>query len=68
MQEMMAVNYEWFGKKESYYDSISGEWLDPELVRAARMEEMVEIRKHRVYEKVDIKECYDRTGKGSHRY
>ena len=62
-QEVMEVNQAWFGSKENYYDNISGEWLQPELVKQARAEEMAEVRKHRVYEKVDTSECYDRTGK-----
>ena len=40
---MMVVNREWFGKKDVYYDNISGEWLDAELVRAARKEEMAPV-------------------------
>ena len=63
MQEVMVISQEEVGKKGTYYDSISGEWLDTELVQAARKEEMAEVKKHKVYEKVDVKECYDRTGK-----
>ena len=59
----MAISQEEVGKKGTYYDSISGEWLDTELVQAARKEDMADVKKHKVYEKVDIKECYDRTGK-----
>ena len=45
------------------YDNISGEWLDAELVRTARKEEMAEVKKHRVHEEVNIRECDGRTGK-----
>lgn len=38
--------------------------MDPELVRQARKEEFEEIRKHHVYEKVDVTQCYNSTGKG----
>ena len=63
MQDVMVISQEEVGKKGTYYDSISGEWLDTELVQAARQEEMAEVKKHKVYEKVYIQECYDRTGK-----
>ena len=59
----MEINQEWLGHTEAYYDNISGEWLNPDMVREARKEEMAEVRKHRVYEKVDTAECYERTGK-----
>ena len=45
------------------WDDTTGEELDPELVRQARIEEMEEVRKHEVYEKVPIQECWDSTGK-----
>ena len=63
MQELMVVGQEWAGRTEVFHDNLSGEWLGAELVWAARKEEMAEVRKHRVYEKVYIGECYDRTGK-----
>ena len=62
-QEIMEVNQEWFGRKEEFYDNISGEWVDPEMVKQARKEEMMEVEKNRVYEKVDVAECYEKTGK-----
>ena len=49
-QEVMAVNQEWFGAKEVFYDNISGEWLNPDMVKEARKEEMAEVRKHGVHE------------------
>ncbi len=42
---------------------MSGERLDPQLVRAAREEEMEEFRKCGVYEKVPIEEAIKNTGK-----
>ena len=48
--------------ENEYWDNISGEWLDPTMVKAARKEEMIEFEKHRVYTKVPLSECYDRTG------
>ena len=53
-QEVMELNQEWFGSKEVFYDNISGEWLNPNLVKEARKEEMAEVRKHKVYEKEDV--------------
>ena len=46
----------WIRQGELYFDDISGEVLDPKL-------EMVEVRKHKLYEKVPMKQCYDSTGK-----
>ena len=45
-----------------YWDNISGERLKPDLVTLARAEEMEEVRKHEVYVKVPLSECYDKTG------
>ncbi len=47
------------------WDDISGKVLDCDLVAAARIEEREEFRKHRVYVKVPIEECLERTGKKS---
>ena len=44
-------------------DDQSGESLRPELVREARKEEMRYFRDMKVYEKVDIAECWAATGK-----
>ena len=38
--------------EKEYWDNISGEWLDPTMVKAARKEEMIEFEKHKVYTKV----------------
>ena len=46
-----------------YWDEVSGEKLDKEGVIRARKEEMEELCKHEVYEKVPIKECWEMTGK-----
>ena len=44
------------------WDEISGKELDPKLVAVARKEEMQEYYKHKVYSKVPITQCWDRTG------
>ena len=46
-----------------FWDDISGKEMDPEKVRKAREEEMDEYRKHGVYEKVPVAECWQETGK-----
>ena len=51
------VGDEWI----EYWDDMSGEPLDSEMVRKARQEEMEEFRKHQVYVKVPIQECIDKT-------
>ena len=33
------------------------------MVRAAREEEMQEVKKHNLYDKVSLEECWDKTGK-----
>ena len=45
------------------YDDISGKPLDWNLVKQAREEEMFEVKKHKVYEKVPLTMCYEETGK-----
>ena len=42
---------------------MSGERLDPEGVRKAREEEMQEVYKHDLYNKVKIEECRNETGR-----
>ena len=49
--------------QEQFWDDMTGEELDARLVKKARAEEMMEVMKHGIYRKVDIKECWDRTGK-----
>ena len=46
-----------------FWDDISGKPLREDLVRKARQEEMGEVIKHRVYVKVPIRECWNKTGK-----
>ena len=48
---------------QQFWDDITGKELDPGLVRQAREEQMVEFNKHKVYTKVPLAECWDRTGK-----
>ena len=45
------------------WDDMSGERLDWQGVKRARGEEISEVHKHKVYVKVPITECWDRTGK-----
>jgi hypothetical protein len=40
MREVMAIRQEDVGQQGTYYDDISGEWLNTELVQAARKDEM----------------------------
>ncbi len=50
-------------EEELYHDAISGELMIKELVEAARKVEMETFKKHGVYEKVPIEECWKETGK-----
>ena len=45
----------YMGRDGEFHDELSGEWLDSGKVKQARVEEMEEFRKHKVYEKVSIK-------------
>jgi len=47
----------------SYWDEVSGKELDPVRVQSARAEEMVEFKKHKVYVKVPLAQCWAQTGK-----
>ena len=42
---------------KQYWDDLSGKPLIPALVEKARLEELGEIAKHGVYEKVKVEEC-----------
>ena len=46
-----------------FWDDVTGEALDPQLVVLARAEEMAEFRKHGVYVNVPIAQCFRETGK-----
>lgn len=46
------------------WGDVSGVELDPKQVRKARAEEIEYVHKTQLYDKVPIKECYNRTGKG----
>ncbi len=50
-------------EEELYYDAIPGDLMIKELVVAARKVEMETFKKHGVYEKVPIEECWKETGK-----
>ena len=45
------------------FDDVSGQELNPALMVAARKEEIKYFREMGVYEKVNLKECWDSTGK-----
>ena len=45
------------------FDNVSGQRLDPALMVKARTDEIAYFRQMRVYEKVDINECWSETGK-----
>ena len=57
MQELNSI------REGKYWDDAKGGWLDPVLVRKAREEEMQYVKKHVVYEKVPISQCWKETGK-----
>ena len=41
---------------------MSGKQLDSKLIKDARTEELIEFRKHGVYDKVPLRRCFDETG------
>ena len=49
-------------EREKYWDDLSGKPLIPELVKKARLEELGELAKHKVYEEVPLDECWKATG------
>merc|ERR1711873_385171 len=51
-----SENVEHSGGASEHWDDLSGKPMNPEMVRKARLEEMGELAKHRVYEKVPISE------------
>ena len=57
MQELNSI------REGKYWDDAKGGWLDPVLVRKAREEEMQYVKKHAVYEKVPMSQCWKETGK-----
>ena len=63
VEEYKPENEEMEEEIKRYWDDISGKELDPELVKRARVEEIEEFNKHRVYVKVPIEECIRVTGK-----
>ena len=50
-----------------YWDEITNKKLDNQLVEAARLDAMKGLYQHGVYEKVNIEECWERTGKAPSR-
>ena len=59
MQELNSI------REGKYWDDAKGGWLDPVLVRKAREEEMQHVKKHAVYEKVPMCQCWKETGKNT---
>ena len=47
------------------WDDVKGGGLDPVLIRKAREEEMQYVRRHAVYKKVPLSQCWKETGKHS---
>ena len=46
-----------------FYDAISGEVLNEDLVMEGRKVEMETFKKHGVYEQRPVRECWEKTGK-----
>ena len=46
----------------SIWDEMSGKILNSGMVKSARKEEMIEVKKHSVYVKVPIAQCFEETG------
>ena len=64
--DMMAVSHEnWIPDEyiEEYIDDVSGHYLDNQMVKAARGDEMKKFAQHEVYTKCPISECVQITGK-----
>ena len=50
-------------REGKYWDDVKGGWLDPVLIRKAREEEMQFVKKHAVYDKVTLSQCWKETGR-----
>ena len=59
--EVVTVDEE--EQEEWAYDDVDGRPIDPGLVREARKEEVQFMKKTPVFEEVDVKECWERTGR-----
>ena len=57
LQELNSI------REAKYGDDAKGGWLDPALVRMALEEEMQYVKKHAVYEKVPMSQCWKETVK-----
>ena len=53
---------EWHLDPDQYWDDVNGGWLKPDLVRAARAEELEWVKKQGVYEITDESICWNETG------
>ncbi len=47
---------------QEFYDDITGKRLNTDLVLKARVEQLGEVRKFQVYDKVPIQNCWNATG------
>ena len=56
------------GEMDVAWDDVSGASLDPKAVKAARAEEIDYVRRMKLYTKVLISECTNKTGKKSTRH
>ena len=52
-------------RQARYWDGVKGGWLDPGLVRKAREEDMLYVKKDAVHEKVPMSQCWKKTEKNS---
>ena len=59
MQELNSI------RERKYWDDAKVKWLDPILVRKAREEENLNVKKHAMYEKVPMSQCWKETEKNS---
>ena len=62
---MKEEDYNWLkeAEEEAFWDDMSGEMLNPQGVKAARQEELEYARRYEVFDIVDVKRCWERTGK-----
>ena len=65
---MPETDYNWYHEyvnndEETFYDDMSGELLDPQLVKKARAEELEYAGRYNVFDIVDLAVCWQATGK-----
>ena len=52
-------------REGTYWDDVKGGWLDQDWIPKTREEEMQYVKKHVVFEKVPMTQCWKETGKNS---